>query len=226
MSVKNELHFEGQPCKKCGSLIRYKSCGKCVACCNSKSPKRMMERAAGIPWDRFKDIVIEVGQKFGERTVMGPEIKRNSSRGHMCRCSCGKESFVIRHSLLNGRAQGCRRCHLRRNMQDRKLDKHPAWKTGRHYTHDGYVVLTVLYKDHPSAWKSGQIPEHRYVMEQYLGRQLLKSEYVHHRNGIRDDNRIENLELWVRSQPSGQRVDDKIAWAVEFLQQYAPHMLR
>lgn len=68
--------------------------------------------------------------------------------------------------------------------------------------------------------------EHRHVMEQVLGRSLLPHENVHHLNGQRSDNRLDNLELWSTSQPAGQRVEDKTEWALAWLLQYAPEKLR
>ena len=58
-------------------------------------------------------------------------------------------------------------------------------------------------------------------MEQHLGRKLHSKETVHHLNGVRHDNRLENLELWSSHHPYGQRVEDKLDWAMDLLQVYA-----
>lgn len=68
--------------------------------------------------------------------------------------------------------------------------------------------------------QSGTRYQHREIMERAIGRPLNSGETVHHKNGVRHDNRLENLELWERGHPPGQRVDDMVEWAHWVLQTY------
>jgi len=113
--------------------------------------------------------------------------------------------------------------HKKLSMERQKARRTtPVRKKSRsgtgHITKQGYVKLCLI--DHPFAKKKGHIFQHVIVMSDHLGRALFKGETVHHKNGIRDDNRIENLELWNVAQPAGQRVEDKIKFYKEFLEQY------
>ena len=88
---------------------------------------------------------------------------------------------------------------------------------------DGYVYVKISHDPTVgSRSKPGWVREHCWRVEQHIGRALLPHENVHHINGDRADNRIENLELWSTSQPSGQRVADKVQFAVDILKEYGP----
>jgi hypothetical protein len=96
-------------------------------------------------------------------------------------------------------------------------DFHKGPKGEGYLNKKGYVRM--VFK-HASGKGYVRIYQHVLVMQKYLGRELHENESVHHKNGIRNDNRIENLELWNKGQPAGQRVEDKINWCIEFLRQY------
>lgn len=87
-----------------------------------------------------------------------------------------------------------------------------------HVGHLGYVIRYA--PESPDKSPNGYVYQHREVMAKIIGRPLLPHENVHHKNGAKDDNRPENLEMWISTQPSGQRVQDLVSWARDLLGQY------
>ena len=151
-------------------------------------------------------------QKFNRLTAI-ERIGQGKKAKWMCKCECGNITYAYAQMLKNGRHKSCG-C-----WRGGKT----SWNYKEKIYRNGYAF--VWCPDHPRAHHN-RVREHILVMEDLLGRKLLPHEEVHHINGVRDDNRIENLELWSRSQPAGTRVDDKVEWAIQILKQYKPEELK
>ena len=137
---------------------------------------------------------------------------------------CSKNFFQKRINNTEYCSNSCKKLGVFRKGNGLEVEgprKHI--KGSGHIQANGYKVIS---RNHPNAKcrspksGNGQILEHIWIMSNHIGRPLTEKETVHHKNGIRDDNRIENLELWSHSHPPGQRVDDKLKWCKEFLEEY------
>lgn len=154
--------------------------------------------------------------------------KKISTRGNILyieqKCSeCGfswsRAVTDIRQSIKKGAFSGmCHSCSAKAPKNYNTGKKSANWKGGviRHI--DGY--LRKRQPNHPNA-NNGYVLEHRLVMEKHLGRHLLPKETVHHKNGKKDDNRIENLELWGCNHGTGSRYED---WSNREIEQLIDHL--
>lgn len=181
---------------------------KCIKC-NLEKPIR----ADTLRINKYVSCLCEtvngvLGKNFGRVTVIGP-ITRARKKGEpiivRCKCNtCGTIQELVKKQLTrtNHSSKGCN-----------------CIKFGTKYK-DSNGYISIYLPGHPSANRSGSVLEHRLVMEKKIGRQLFSNEHVHHKNGFRDDNNPENLELWVKPHPPGQRVIDMFIFCKEFVEKY------
>lgn len=133
--------------------------------------------------------------------VLGYKVPRGKNGynyiWHAC-IDCGKERWVC---LRRGEPESkrCRACALKGNLITYAAgEKNPNWKGGRYKSSDGYILVKLQPNDffYSMADHDGYVLEHRLIVAQHLGRCLLPWEVVHHKNAIRNDNRLENLIIF------------------------------
>lgn len=154
-----------------------------------------------------------------------PHLAKGLCGGHYQQRAKGQELRPLGQYGQQGcSVEGCDNKHSARGYCEGHYKRYLAWgevradlplkvqaSPGSGTVHRGYVKYR---RDNQTIY------EHREVMERILGRKLLPKENVHHINGDRSDNHPENLELWNTSQPAGQRVEDKLSWAIEIIGLY------
>lgn len=166
-----------------------------------------------------KDIT---GQKFNRLKVIKSEW-RNSKSGHkqkgwVCQCECGNIKWHLTYDLTSGKIKSCG-CYNKEIAKERMTGPNNLyWKGGKG------SINKKGYREIRHGEDRGKL-EHRLVWERHYNVKLKPHQNIHHINGDRKDNRIENLELWDTSQPPGQRVEDKIKFYQELMEEYKDHPL-
>jgi hypothetical protein len=156
-----------------------------------------------------------IDRKFNRLKVIKPVWIKKQKKWE-CICDCGTIKNYSTTDLISGKIKSCG-CYNKEVVKLRMTgENNPSWKGG-----DG-IVNKRGYKVIKHGEYRGKL-EHRIVYEQHYGIKLLPHQNIHHINGVRTDNRIENLELWDDSQPSGQRVEDKIEFYFNLVSQYKDH---
>ena len=174
--------------------------------CGSRFPRRKGQ----VQEHSFCSQACYLKSSYRTRTIAAANIARspNATTTEPCgACGTPTTRYISSRGKVIFCSTGCRD-EYKRSAPKRRSNK------------ADYILLFVGH-DYPGATKHGYIMEHRKVMQEHLGRQLERHENIHHINGVKHDNSIENLELWTTCQPQGQRVEDKIRWAREFLAFYA-----
>lgn len=197
LGYKNRRRYTWMACVDCGKERWAQTNLRCEpinARCNPCARRRPSIKELGGTLNEPEIGEIRKGKEVGDGKCTGPCI--------WCACeSCGKERWVQLHKgVPRNKGNLCTSCNAKIELSKcNKLygSKNPNWKEGKMKVAQGYILFGLRPNDffYPMANKGGYVPEHRLVIAKHLGRCLHPWEIIHHINGIKDDNRLENLQL-------------------------------
>lgn len=188
--------------KECGYCKEKKIFARNSECCSKECLSKYKFR--DHQYIRYPKICGNCNEKF-DSTVKSTKY---------CSLKCGNESKQIDQfcifckNKMKHRRTSTNFCSEECRENEFKTNSSPIGSTVKK---NGYVRIKT---------EEGWFWEHRVVKEKQLGRKLYSHESIHHLNGQRDDNRIENLEIWIVSQVAGQRVCDKLNWLIDMYRLY------
>jgi len=158
-----------------------------------------------------------INKRFNSLTIIGDggaKILHGHTRSiAICRCDCGKVVEFKAGELRTGKIKSC-------GCYSHIKGPNGYSKNRKKTLKDSHGYIKIFKPEHPNANKIGYVKEHVFVMSEHLGRKIENQETIHHKNGIRHDNRLENLELWGSSHPAGQRVKDVYEFCLDFINKH------
>lgn len=192
----------------------------------NQTPVNFTCKECSNPFTMMRSYVTAYEKKFGRPPLYcsipcsATGRRKDTEEKNKFTCvQCGTEHRKSRKpgGRIYAQQKFCDRTCKAAYQRDHALERFNNGEMRKHIKRHGYVYVSI-----PSlvTGKKHAMFEHRYVMSKHLGRDLMVEETVHHLNGIRHDNRLENLELFSSRHGPGQRVVDKVTFAIEMLRLY------
>jgi len=204
VSCKSKYQWKDRKIKISDKLRRCKYCGKEFVHCKGHKKQKFCSlkcaNALSIKQSLGNNRILTCKHCKKEFVINLTDKELESGKGKYCSREC-------HHKHVAWEQKYCEQCGkpLKRRNSGKRFCSKKCWglsirsKNG-HINPQGYVMMTVE--------DSRRVLQHRYIMEQMLGRELFDFEKVHHKNGKRADNDPENLEIWINGHPAGQRLQD------------------